>query len=68
METSTIFNSSNDRFYAVAYDSMASKLYFSSSDYLTALGKIYRANLDGTDLETVLSSSECKLTQHLFQL
>ena len=44
----------DDSLYGVAYDSMANKVYFCSKS------KIYRANLDGTAMETVLSTTQCK--------
>ena len=54
-ETSTIISSKNESIVAVAYDSAASKLYFSSPL------NIYRANLDGSNQETILSTRQCKL-------
>ena len=60
LQTSTIVNSSEE-LYGVAYDSVARKVYFSSNT------KIYRANMDGTNQETVLSTTQCKSTQHMFQ-
>ena len=39
----------------IAFDPTQKKLYWSSTN-----GKIYRGNLNGSDIETVLSSSECK--------
>ena len=39
----------------IVYDPWAEKIY------CTTYGKIYRANLDGTDIETVWRNSECKL-------
>ena len=57
LQTNKIVNS-GEWLYGVTYDSIASKVYFSS------FYKIYRANLDGSHLETVLSTSECKLIEH----
>ena len=58
METSMIV-SSIENLWAVAVDSMASKIYFSSNN-----GKIYRANMDGSDQETVLNTDQCKFIGH----
>ena len=61
LETSTT-DTSSEYLYAVAYDSIASKVYFSSNE-----NKIYRANMDGSNGETVLSTNQCKLIEYLFQ-
>ena len=60
LETSTIVSTS-ENLNAVAYDSISSKVYFSSGF------KIYRANEDGSNQELVLSTSRCKLIEYDFK-
>ena len=57
METSEVKNVLSNSAYVVGvtYDPSQNKLYWST------LYSIYRANRDGTEMETILSTFQCKL-------
>ena len=58
LQASKISDSGVDQVLAVTYNSLARKVYFSSSS------NIYRVNMDGSNFETVLSTSQCKFIQN----
>ena len=56
-KTSTVstVKGNNEILYGITYDTIRNKLYWTSSF------KIYRALVDGTEVETVLQTQQCKI-------
>lgn len=58
-EVSTVVLRARENVLGVIHHAMQDKIYWSGSS--ESEGKIYRGNKDGSQMETLLTSAECKL-------